>query len=84
MEKYQSYKVVEAFRILRIYEIGETDGNPEHVALVAGETEVLVGTDYMVRHEPKVGGYYVLYPDGYESWSPAEAFEGGYTLQESE
>lgn len=28
----------------------------------------------------KVGGYYVVYEDGYESWSPAEAFEKGYTL----
>lgn len=23
-------------------------------------------------------GYYVLYEDGYESWSPTEAFENGY------
>ena len=26
-----------------------------------------------------VGGYWVWYEDGFESWSPAEAFEGGYT-----
>ena len=26
------------------------------------------------------GGYYVRYPDGYESWSPAHSFEEGYTL----
>ena len=32
----------------------------------------------MAKHE--AGGYYVRYPDGYESWSPAEAFEEGYTL----
>lgn len=25
------------------------------------------------------GGYFVRYEDGYESWSPAAAFEGGYT-----
>lgn len=25
------------------------------------------------------GGYYVRYEDGYESWSPAKAFEEGYT-----
>ena len=24
-------------------------------------------------------GYYVLYGDGYESWSPTKAFEEGYT-----
>jgi hypothetical protein len=26
-----------------------------------------------------VGGYYVRYKDGFESWSPAKAFEEGYT-----
>jgi hypothetical protein len=25
------------------------------------------------------GGYYLVYDDGYESWSPAAAFENGYT-----
>ena len=25
------------------------------------------------------GGYYVLYKDGFASWSPAKAFEEGYT-----
>lgn len=25
-------------------------------------------------------GYYVRYVDGYESWSPSEAFEAGYSL----
>jgi hypothetical protein len=29
---------------------------------------------------PEVGWYYVQYPDGYESFSPAAAFEEGYTL----
>lgn len=27
-----------------------------------------------------VGGYYIVYEDGYESFSPARAFEDGYTL----
>jgi hypothetical protein len=31
-----------------------------------------------------VGGYYVVYDDGYESWSPAKAFEEGYTMDEGE
>lgn len=28
---------------------------------------------------PPAGGFFVRYEDGYESWSPAGAFEGGYT-----
>jgi len=27
-------------------------------------------------------GYHVVYADGYESWSPKEAFDKGYTLKE--
>ena len=37
---------------------------------------------YMNKHNPQAGGYYVVYEDGYKSWSPAEAFESGYTLIE--
>lgn len=35
--------------------------------------------EYMQKHQPRAGGYFVVYKDGYESWSPAEAFEEGYT-----
>jgi hypothetical protein len=41
-----------------------------------------VSEDYLVKHKPYVGGYYVVYKDGYRSFSPAEAFEDGYTLIE--
>ena len=36
--------------------------------------------DYFRKHRPKAGGYYVVFQDGYKSFSPAEAFEDGYTL----
>ena len=39
-----------------------------------------VTTEYMNKHNPQPGGYYVVYTDDYKSFSPAEAFEGGYTL----
>jgi hypothetical protein len=32
-----------------------------------------------MKHSPEAGGYYVQYKDGYTSFSPAEAFEEGYT-----
>lgn len=35
--------------------------------------------EWMNKHKPVVGGYLVLYDDGYCSFSPAEAFESGYT-----
>lgn len=43
-----------------------------------GEHVVVVGDDFYMKHEPYVGGYYVQYADGYQSFSPAEAFEAGY------
>ncbi|TAL13934.1 hypothetical protein EPN95_04575 [Patescibacteria group bacterium] len=38
-----------------------------------------VGADYVHKHRPEVGGYYVVYADGYQSFSPAKAFEDGYS-----
>lgn len=35
--------------------------------------------EYVAKHKPEVGGYYVVYEDGYKSFSPAGAFESGYT-----
>jgi len=39
-----------------------------------------VTAEYIERHKPVVGGYWVQYEDGYQSFSPARAFEDGYTL----
>lgn len=34
---------------------------------------------WFAKHNPKAGGYLVQYDNGYLSYSPAEAFEQGYT-----
>lgn len=46
---------------------------------VAGEYHAVVGDDYFMKHEPYIGGYFVKYENGHESFSPADAFEDGYT-----
>jgi hypothetical protein len=38
-----------------------------------------ISHEYVARHQPQVGGYYVVYKDGYKSFSPAAAFEEGYS-----
>lgn len=43
------------------------------------ELFVIVNDSYMLKHGPFIGGYYVKYSNGHESFSPAEAFEDGYT-----
>jgi hypothetical protein len=45
----------------------------------AGFAAFTVSGEYMQKHKPEPGGYYVVYDDGYKSFSPAKAFEEGYT-----
>lgn len=34
---------------------------------------------YVEKHKPAAGGYFVVYDDGYQSFSPGKAFEEGYS-----
>ena len=45
----------------------------------SGYAPFSVDAAYVRKHQPKVGGYYVVYKDGYKSFSPAQAFEEGYS-----
>lgn len=74
MARYQCHKQVQAGKIVDVY-----NGN---VIVLVGETQVAlhVGTPWITKHNPEVGGYLVQYDDGYQSYSPAKAFEEGYTL----
>lgn len=38
-----------------------------------------VPNQWVAHCEPHIGGYFVRYEDGYESFSPARVFEMGYT-----
>jgi hypothetical protein len=40
---------------------------------------VSVTKDLIARGSPTAGDYFIQYDDGYKSWSPAKAFEEGYT-----
>ncbi len=73
MRTYKCHKEVQAAKITEIW---PTLPGP---TLILGDEDVIVCSFWMDKHQPKVGGYYVEYSDGYESYSPAEAFEDGYT-----
>lgn len=45
--------------------------------------EYLAKQEMLVRYVPVIGDYLVVYEDGYVSFSPAKAFEEGYTRMES-
>jgi hypothetical protein len=49
------------------------------VPVEEGIEPIRVDVPYLKKHRPQIGGYFVLYDDGYMSFSPAKAFEDGYT-----
>jgi hypothetical protein len=82
LPRWRCHKVVRAAKIERIV---ADDGYGRAFVL---DTNITVPfTDELWKRlgtsqtsESLIGGYLVRYEDGYESWSPAEAFENGYTL----
>lgn len=87
MPRYKSHKTVWALKIKEIVkdsdlaqkENRETDGSAVITPEDKGYGPFRVDHEYMRKHNPQVGGYYVVYADGYKSFSPAKAFEEGYT-----
>lgn len=88
MPKYKSHKEVWALKIAKIEhdidkakeENRETDGSVTITPEEEGYALFKVDYNYIRKHNPEVGGYYVVYKDGYKSYSPAKAFEEGYIL----
>ena len=78
MPKYQSHKQVWALKIETVTILD--DGGADIVPADGNYGTFKVGKEYVEKHKPQEGGYYVQYEGGYDSWSPADAFEGGYTL----
>ena len=83
MPKYECHKQVWALKIAELRRTGseneESDGGLIIVPADGGYGAFKVDRDYVAKHKPQIGGYYVVYADGYKSFSPAEAFESGYT-----
>lgn len=81
LPKYKCHKTVWALKILSIeYKSTERSIDVAQLRVEAPYGPVRVGDEWIERHKPEPGGYYVVYADGYKSYSPAEAFEEGYTL----
>lgn len=82
MPKYKSHKEVWALKIEDISLGHFHDEGTEYAMITPTDEEYApfaVTKEYIEKHKPEVGGYYVVYKDGYKSFSPAEAFEEGYT-----
>lgn len=84
MPQYQCHKKVWALKIKDIerFEEGTSAALAGAACIVpedVGYAPFFVQQGYVDKHNPQAGGYYVVYDDGYQSWSPAKAFEEGYT-----
>jgi len=81
LPKYNCHKQVWALKISHINDVVEN--NDGVVASIVFEEDgyapLDVGDDFMSKHEPEAGGYYVVYKGGYKSYSPADVFEEGYS-----
>jgi hypothetical protein len=77
MPKYTCHKQVWALKIESVNE--RMDGSAKLCIEDEGFASIEVNEAYMRKHQPEAGGYYVVYKDGYKSFSPADAFESGYT-----
>lgn len=79
LPQFQCIKKVRAGKIVNIT---NTDKGVIKLELFVGEGKPHVEQDvtpgYMAQHRPEVGGYFVRYNSGYESYSPGKEFVDGY------
>lgn len=81
---YVSHKRVRAARILDMVRLPDATQDVALQLDLPGKPYVYVSPEWLVKRLPAgtspVGGYFVQYEGGsYTSWSPAKAFEDGYT-----
>jgi hypothetical protein len=72
MPRYRSHKQVWALKI-------ETINGHKLTFAEKGYAPIMCDAPMFSRYQPVPGDFYVVYDDGYKSFSPAKAFEEGYT-----
>ncbi len=85
--RYKCHKEVRALKIAQIDYRYNTEGTMLSTVITPqddGHAAFTVPTEYIHKHNPQIGGYYVVYADGYKSFSPSTVFEEGYTAVEDE
>ena len=82
LPQYSCHKQVGALKITEI--VGNSNNSADLIFADGTFAPITVDAEYVSKHKPQVGGYYVVYEGGYESWSPADVFEKGYTKIEGE
>jgi hypothetical protein len=79
LPRYKCHKEVEALKIADIVLHDTVDAGATITPAEPRYLPFFVSAEYVKKHNPLAGGYWVRYRDGYQSWSPASEFEDGYT-----
>ena len=86
LPKYKCHKEVHALKIKSIFNpnegLDQEDDGERVITFSDSGCEALaflVDRGYIQKHKPYVGGYFVVYADGYRSFSPPDVFADGYT-----
>jgi hypothetical protein len=87
MPRYQCHKKVWALKIQNITRHAYPEETPIEESAPSltltfadpGYAPMEIDHKMITRYMPVPGDYYVVYDDGYKSFSPAKAFEEGYT-----
>ena len=84
LPKYQCHKKVWALKIKAVAQGTQPTDLPGGSWMLHpaddGYGPLEVSHEWYAKHKPEAGGYFVVYDDGYKSYSPASAFESGYSL----
>lgn len=77
MPRYVSHKTVHALEIESCVKVAE--GRRVVSFRDEGYAAVTLEAEMFARYQPVSGDFYVVYADGYKSFSPRKAFLEGYT-----
>lgn len=84
MKYYQCKKIVQAGRIIIVDDNGTLYLDENNKVTPSEGWHNRVAQMLIESNCHITDGYYVLYKDGFESWSPSDVFEEGYTELEPE
>lgn len=80
MKQLPQYKCHKIVRAAKIVGVANTADFGAFIHFEDDVDSIQVNSDYIEKHKPQVGDYFVVYDDGYESVSPSKAFEDGYII----
>jgi hypothetical protein len=81
MPRYVSHKKVWALEIAEVSLRGQTSEDRKISFRDEGYAAIVAPGEMFSRYQPVSGDFYVVYADGYKSFSPRKAFLEGYVRE---